>query len=693
MRSRSWEPALWTALLIALFGGVLRALEGPQWSTEALWLAGEPLLPSADVYAWLAGATGDGRMAGWSMSRLVGWLGLLSGQPYGVVAFWLPCLLAAIPGVMVAWLCWQRGYLLAGVAGGFFAAGSLGYLARTRLGYGDTDLFALAAATGFAIVWALAMEALLRSRAGSGVPARAEFGWLVGGLAVAWSGLVLYPSAYPVLLAVAVAGIVYLVLAAGRQGVAEALVAGIGVLWVLHFGLTGLLLSAALAWLVVQWPQFRTAVGLALVGAVTMVVIGLFQTDLLAGVVHRVGAYLGGGIAPAAISDWQLPGVDDSIQETVRPPWGEWVQRVATHWLFMLGGLAGFAFALLRWPALITFLPLLGLGLASYLLGNRFAMYAAPALGLGLGLGLALLLERVKLTPGRGAAAHFVLAALIAGMIGWEALKPEPAPMLVKDHARVLSDLAELEYDRGRVWTWWDAGYSAQYYSRLPTLADGGNASRQRIFMLGQVLGASKSKKAAGLMRFAASERAQAMAASDDWRAASYATRPLASRTEQSAEAVQSFLDGIVEVEDAHSGPLPDEFLVVSWRTLTQGQWIDYYGRWRLTQGEQGYGQIARIQPPVELDEAHGLLHTSNGVVPLRSLDILDAGSHYRNQWPGNDGAHAVINNSNGEGVLMDSSLYQMMAVQMLIADPKRFEPHFELVSDGFPAARVYRLR
>jgi len=66
---------------------------------------------------------------------------------------------------------------------------------------------------------------------------------------------------------------------------------------------------------------------------------------------------------------------------------------------------------------------------------------------------------------------------------------------------------------------------------------------------------------------------------------------------------------------------------------------------------------------------------------------------NYRNRWSREEGAHAVINNANGAGMPMDISLYQMMAVQMIIGDPAAFEPQFELVSDRFPAARIYRVR
>ncbi len=693
VKSESLAKPLLCSGLIVVVGALFRLIEWPAWAAEELWIAGEPLLPSADVYAWLAGAAGDGRMAGWPMARLIEWFSILSGQSYSLVAFWLPCLLAGIPGAMVAWLCWQRGFALSGLAGGVFATGALGYLARTRLGYGDTDLFALAATTAFSVVWALAMEALVRCRAQERGLGMHESGWLAGGFATAWAGLVVYPSGYPVLLAIALAGIAWVLMANRRRGVTEASVAGVGMLWALHFGWFGLMLAALLAWLMVWRPQYRTVAGLVLLGGVTIVVIVVFQADYLSGVVQRVSAYLGRGVPPAAISDWQLPRVDDSIQETVRPSWGEWVQRVGTHWVFLLGGLSGFVMALMRWPALVTFLPLLGLGLGSYWLGNRFAMYAAPALGLGLGLGLALLLTRMQVRSWIRAAAHVGLTILVTGVIGWHALEPEPAPMLVKDHAQALAQLAEFEHDRGRVWTWWDAGYSAQYFSRLPTLADGGNASRQRIFMLGQVFGANEPERAAAFMRFAGSERYRTMAEEDDWRKASYGARPLDSLTDQPSKKVQTFLDGLAKSDHRTVGPSADEFLVVSWRTLMQSQWIDYYGRWRLTDGEQGHGRIARIQPPVELDEASGMLHTADAVVPLASIDIVAAGEHFQREWRNPAGAHAVINNDRGEGILMDSDLHGMLAVQMLLGEPVRFSDQFELITDRFPEARIYRLR
>jgi len=194
-------------------------------------------------------------------------------------------------------------------------------------------------------------------------------------------------------------------------------------------------------------------------------------------------------------------------------------------------------------------------------------------------------------------------------------------------------------------------------------------------------------------MNLGAMARVAQTSRSIEWRTAAYTAHPLDRLANLTAMAAQRELNGLGERRRMWPEALPDEFLVLSWSTLRQVQWISYFSRWTLTGGAAGYGQVMTLRPPVRLDEEQGLLHTPEGVVPLISVDILDDDSHYRNRWSREEGAHAVINNANGEGVLMDSSLYQMMAVQMMIGDPAAFEPHFELVSDRFPAARIYRVR
>ncbi|WP_376695220.1 STT3 domain-containing protein [Wenzhouxiangella sp. EGI_FJ10305] len=651
-----------------------------------------PVLPTADAYAWLTGLDSVGRLSGWAMSDVIAWLSSFSGYAPEWIAFWLPAVLACLPGVVIAGVCWQRGHPVAGLAGGIFAAASLGYLGRTRLGYADTDLFALFLPTALAAIWAWAIDRLDGQRApGSGGAAE----WMLPGvLLIAVAGLAqwAYPSGFPVLVAISVmaAGLGVWLLGRAASGTLLALLAAL--LLASSFGWWGVLGGFGLVLLLARRGPARPSLGVVSL-VVAVVLIAVLDWAFLQQTWTRLSAYTGWA-GPRLVSNWTLPGVDASIQETGAVSWAEYIQRVGTHWTFLLLGLAGFVVTVIRWPSLLTFFPLLVLGLLSIDLGHRFAMYAAAPLGLGIGLGAATLLERMRRHRRLEAFIHIALAGVVVAVIGWHARDLRPEPAVSPRWADSLKELRHLDSSRGRIWAWWDEGYPAQFYGRLPTLADGGNASRLRTFALGQVFGARDPQRAASFVRRSAAERQRAMRSSEDWRRASYEVEPLETMTHRDARHVQRLLERPERLDPRDVENLPDEFVVASWKTLRKAQWADLYGRWRLTGGEHGYGRIATIRPPVQFDGESGLLETADGPVALRSMHILDAsGSSYRNHWDRADGAHAIINNEAGEGVVMDADLFGTLAVQLLVGDPAELAPHFKLVVDAAPAARIYRVR
>lgn len=690
MLNPATTKAALAAAAVGVIGAGLRLVELPKWSSANVWVGSEPIPATADAYAWMAGALNSGRLADWPLSDLIGGLSWVLGQSPAWVAFWVPVVLAPVAGALVALICVRRGWHMAALAGGILAGSSLGYLGRTRLGYADTDLFALSLAV--ALAWACAvtsrrMVAAVRER---GFAAESGYRLAVVPLLL-WAYMQLYPSGYLIALVILATGAI-LALSAVRWRQAGSMLAWLAAaLLAMHFGLAGLAAGLAVcAALPSLAPLSRPLSGAVLLG-LTLAGIVLLQGDALEDHLRRASGYLG-STPPPAPEDWQLPSVADSIQETEGLDVTGYIERLATHWGFLLAGLVGYCLAVRRKPEYLTFLPLLALGMAGYFLGPRFAMYAAPVIGLGLGLGLPVAADTLGLRRWPALVLQAFLLVAVIAVLGWRALQPDPDPALAPEHARALEDIARYPDRQGRIWEWWDTGYAAQYHARLPTFADGGSASRARIFLLGQVFGAAYPLEAAQVLKFGALARAARTAETEDWRAAAYQSHPLA-LLEMPATLAQREIDSLGQEKKPWPDTLPDEFLVVSWSTLRQAQWIDHFSRWTLTAGAGGHGVISRLQPPVRLDERRGLLHTAAGAVPLISIDILDETSHYRNRWEHAEGAHAIINNTNGEGVLMDSSLYRMMAVQMLIGDPDRFDEHFELVSDRFPAARIYRVR
>lgn len=675
----------------AMIGCGLRLLEWMNWRGADAWLHSEPLLATADAYAWLAGAEGTGRLAGWPLSNLLSGLSWLTGEASAWIAFWLPVALAPVSGVLVTLICARRGRYIAALAGGVLAGSSLGYLGRTRLGYADTDVIALS--TLVSLAWACAIASRSLVEAVRRREFRSDTGYrLALVLIVLWASIGLYPSGYPIALAVLAAAAVY-TLAATRGQNPGWLLAVLATLFLpTHFGVVGLVAGLAICGgLVLNTVFFRPLVGGALLGTALFSVI-LLQGDQLGQHLQGIAAYFGGP-SPAPPNGWQLPSVANSIRETSETDVGAFIQRLATHWVFLVAGTVGFGLVVRRKPEYLSFLPMLALGVAGYFLGPRFAMYGAPVLGLGLGLGLPMAADMLGLRRRPACGLQALLLIAVVGVLGWRALEPEPDPALDPEHARALRELVEYPAYQGRVWEWWDQGYAAQYYAELPTFADGGSASRARVFALGQAFGATEPLEAAQVLKLGAMARATRASGSENWRAAAYQAHPLELLADMSATVAQQEIDSLGTKKRLWPDALPDEFLVVSWSTLRQAQWVNHFSRWTLTDGPGGHGRISSLQPPVQLDEGQGLLHTPNGTVPLISIDILEEDNLYRNRWGRTEGAHAIINNTNGEGVLMDSTLYGMMAVQMLLGEPGRFDEHFELVSDRFPAARIYRVR
>lgn len=676
-------------IVVALICTGLRLLEWPVWKEAAAWIDAKPILPTADAYAWVGGAEGTGRLAGWPMSLLIAAIVNMTGAAPEWVAFWLPVVLGPLPGVLIALICIRLGYASGGLAAGALAGGGLGYLARTRLGYADTDLFALTLAVALAWTWGAAMRTHV---GGAGLPrdVRRFALYLAGTLTVLSAYMLLYPSGYPIATAIIASGACY---AAATRSRADGglLPAALGaVILTAHFGWTGLAAGLGFClWLARSsvWPRLTVGAGALVVAGAAAV---LVDADLFSQHIRRVTAYLGLVADPAA-SGWRLPSVGDSIRETGSAGPAGFAMRAGSHWILLLGGVIGYGLAVFRWPWLATFLPLLVLGLCSWFLGPRFAMYAGPVIGLGIGLGLAIVCELIAIARVPHLVLQLVMGAVIVSLLAWRALEPQPAPALAPGHAKALHALRNVSSDRGRVWAWWDRGYPAQYFSALPTFSDGGNTSRARIFALGQVFGATSPRAARQLMKSAAVVRSDRTGA--DWRTAAYGAGLLEALEGMDAARAQDKLERLAGQARTWPDGLPDEFLVVDWTTLRQAQWISHFSRWTLAGGESGHGWIESLRPPVRLDKDRGVLNTPEGPVPLLSLDILDKHTHYRNRWPRDNGVHAVINNASGEGVLMDSSLYRMMAVQMLIAEPGQFDADFELVSDQFPAARVYRAR
>lgn len=122
---------------------LLRFQEWPSWQDVEYRLGNEMLLATHDAYHWVAGAEGFEFGAGHPMSELLRILALITGAEPAQVAFWLPPVMASLVALLIFLWAWGMGSMEAGFCAGILASLSPGFLARTMLGYADTDLVTL----------------------------------------------------------------------------------------------------------------------------------------------------------------------------------------------------------------------------------------------------------------------------------------------------------------------------------------------------------------------------------------------------------------------------------------------------------------------------------------------------------------------------------------------------------------------
>ena len=391
----------------------LRFQEWPSWQEVEYRLGNEMLLATHDAYHWVAGAEGFEFGAGHPMSELLRILALLMGTEPAQVAFWLPPVMASLVALLVFLWAWGMGSMEAGFCAGVLASLSPGFLARTLLGYADTDLVTLFLPLLIGLAPAVWVMAFLRH------PLALPFGWFrrpvplaleapahpparllspIWVLALGASGLLAWwsqewHSMFPYLVRYNVALMGGMALLLARQGERRtALLAALAYALPALGGLTGAVFPLVL--LVAVAGRERHFVAL-LQRPGTLAVFWLLALALLVDfnvlntMFHHVQGYLkraGDTVASGSPDPLVFPSVAQSIieiQDLTLPeiliyfhPW----QPAA------LLGLLGFAVVLCARSGALFLLPLAVLALLSTKMGGRLVMFGAPIVALGLAL-------------------------------------------------------------------------------------------------------------------------------------------------------------------------------------------------------------------------------------------------------------------------------------------------------------------
>lgn len=689
------------AFVLAFFlNAAIRMIEYDAWQADAFFLNGEPLMATHDAYAWLAGAKGIGSYAASRFAAAIRWMHELTGLSLGSIGFWLP--VATVPWLALPACLLARALRLteAGVIFALMAGSSLGYLVRTRLGFCDTDLVSLF----FPLAFASALTAWLATQTRSGWKLRAgektEAGrWSVGIALLAGCcgtfNVSFYSQGGSLLLAVTgMAVLVTLVLAPNTTRIH--VLTGLLMVYAMTFGGgPGWLVGLGLAYVLALRPEiFEFKIALPLIGllaVLVMVMVGLPEMVLkYLGMISTYAKTHAVDIGSNA-SSLQLPAITQSVREAQNLNWGQVAGRMAGNWPIFLIGLAGYIFAVTRRPQLLLFVPFLALGLASVKLGNRFAMYGGVALGVGLGFGLAELMRLFGQNQGRRWIVQLVLACFAFWPAGELMRIIQPVPVLPKVYAQTFLNLRAKTEQGARLWQWWDYGYAGQYYAERATFADGGAHDGPWLYPLALVHSAQTPLQASQIMRYVTTLQRENSKEKIPTRY--YWANPVGDLRAMGSDNATAFIKRLAEEKMDFPADLPAQYLILSWENLRLGGWISYYGNWDLAAGKANPGKIQQMQGEIRVDANTGTMIADGKAVPVDSLDMLEETGTHHFAWDKGTNVHIIINQLSRQVFLMDAKMYKSMMIQMLIADPRSFAPHFELVEDGYPWTRVYKAR
>lgn len=735
-----WLRGLFWGLLTLGLAFGLRMMEWPCWQNPEYRLGSEWLLATHDAYHWVAAAEGFGLGVGHPMAEMLRLMAQTLHTYPAAVAFWFPAVLASLVAVIVfAWV-WALGSMEAGVAAGLITSLAPGFLARTLLGYYDTDLVTLffpllmtLAPACWAMRYMLLPRMILRRLAlGSGLkaaqrlwgergadeahlerlgnPLRWQWVLLLGASGVISWWTQEWHSVFPYLIRynVVLLALMALIMAPrGRRGIL--LLGGLAYALPTLGGPAGfgfsliLLLAGSKAGRGLRHLLCRPLVLVLLwLGAAVLLV----QGEILTTLINHANAYLkhsGDVRSTGEGMSLVYPSVAQSIIEVqdlsfaaLFPYFHPWMEAAVV-------GLAGFVLVLFRRPGALFLLPLAALGLLSTKLGGRMVMFGAPVVAVGLTLPLYWLLQRLLRADLRGAVAgaatSCILLALLVAPFADMIQAISQGPIINRRHAEALTRARTMTPEDAKLWLWWDWGYAAHHFAWRSTIADGAQHAGPSLYLPAAVFATDNARFARQLIRYTAkmgNEPGNVFEGLD-------------------GRAAQALMDKLRSSETPLVEAKGRLFVVVSFEMLRLGFWISNFGNWNFVtrQGEGGALSIVPQALAYRLDTGEVRLEGSTSTIYASSISVFEETGvtrrNYVQEWfdahpkatpeeqkeflSGRRNVNFLFNRVTDEKLAVDQGLYNSLMVQLLVGDPQdpRFSPYFKLVYDNV-FARIYEV-
>ena len=387
-----------------------------------------------------------------------------------------------------------------------------------------------------------------------------------------------------------------------------------------------------------------------------------------------------------------FPNTFDTITELRKVQFSQILSRISgTAWL---GGFSAVGLVIwgLRHPALaIVFGPATAFIVFNFIIGNRAIFYSAPMLWFGLAWALILIAKSLNHRFGLIYARHATVSVCtaIGFIIVWMASPTNyvQGPTFNKNIVQMFREFGDLaQVERASVVTWWDYGYTSMFMNQMPTFHDGGlQTSPSTYFIANSLMINSQSQ--------AASRLAQLKLVGGD--------------------GVIKSLNGNGKVDNIEVANLP-LYLVL---TKDMASWISSIskiGNWDIFSGKaKRFGGVPSnyqltyenldCQPGGQVNQfvCNDIpINTATG--QFGSQAILDGmvvskdGRQLSGQKFNNSTSalmlHSEVGDKGRRNMLIHKDLYFSVFHQLFHAG-RHDERYFELVYDGYPNVRVFKVK
>ena len=227
-------------------------------------------------------------------------------------------------------------------------------------------------------------------------------------------------------------------------------------------------------------------------------VLFLFLGNVFGLIIGKVMSYIAIGTSKEGLHFYS---VAQTVREAGRIPFETFANRTSGSIFGVLIALVGYVVLVIRRPAFILALPLIGIGIFSLWGGLRFTVYAVPVAAMSAVYLFFVLSEYINDIKAKYAfitvATALMIYPNITHIIGYRV-----PTVLNKAEVQDLVDLDKVASSKDYTLSWWDYGYPIWYYSDTSTLIDGGKHNNDN-YIISKIMFSTSPMQVANLSRLA----------------------------------------------------------------------------------------------------------------------------------------------------------------------------------------------